>query len=119
MLRACGGFSSMNADYIPKQYYTIGEVAKELDLTTSQIRFWETEFKEVKPKKNRKGNRVYTPADIVVLRRIHYLLKVKQYTISGAKEKLKQDHTEIDQEIKLQQTLLKLRTFLLELKDSL
>ncbi len=110
---------SENADYIQKQYYTIGEVANELELTTSQIRFWETEFKEVSPKKNRKGNRVYTPDDIIVLRRIHYLLKVKQYTINGAKEKLKQDHTEIDQQIQLQETLLKLKTFLLELKDSL
>lgn len=106
-------------DYIPKQYYTIGEVAKELDLTTSLIRFWETEFKEVNPKKNRKGNRVYTPADIEVLRQIHYLLKIKQYTIKGAKEKLKHDHSEIDEQIRLQETLLKLKAFLLELKDSL
>ena len=105
--------------YRPKQYYTIGEVAKELDLTTSQIRFWEKEFKEVNPKKNRKGNRVYTPEDIVILRRIRYLLKVKQYTIKGAKEMLKQDENDIDEQIHLQETLLKLRTFLLELKDSL
>lgn len=106
-------------DYIPKQYYTIGEVAKELDLTTSLIRFWETEFKEVNPKKNRKGNRVYTPDDIEVIRRIQYLLKVKQYTIKGAKEKLKHDQSEIDEQIRIQETLLKLKAFLLELKDSL
>lgn len=106
-------------DYITKQYYTIGEVAKELDLTTSLIRFWETEFKEVNPKKNRKGNRVYTPDDIETLRRIQFLLKVKQYTIKGAKEKLKQDHDEVDQQMHLQETLLKLKAFLLELKESL
>lgn len=104
---------------IKKQYYTIGEVAKELDLTTSLIRFWETEFKEVNPKKNRKGNRVYTIKDIETLRRIHFLLKVKKYTIKGAKERLSVDYERIDQERQLRETLLKLRSFLLELKESL
>jgi len=104
---------------IPRQYYTIGEVARELDLTTSLIRFWETEFKEIKPKKNRKGNRVYTAKDIEILRRIHYLLKIRKYTIKGAKERLQQDNHEVEQEMHLRDTLLKLRTFLLELKESL
>ncbi len=108
-----------NADYISKQYYTIGEVAKELDLTTSLIRFWETEFKEVNPKKNRKGNRVYTPKDIEVIKKIHYLLKVKQYTIKGAREQLQNADETIVAELQTRDTLLKVRSFLLELKDSL
>ncbi|MEM6344936.1 MAG: MerR family transcriptional regulator [Bacteroidota bacterium] len=106
-------------EIIPKQYYTIGEVAKELDLTTSLIRFWETEFREINPKKNRKGNRVYTPKDIEILRKIHYLLKVKKYTIKGAKERIRKDQKGIEEELQLRETLLKLRAFLLELKESL
>ncbi|MEO0899131.1 MAG: MerR family transcriptional regulator [Bacteroidota bacterium] len=106
-------------EHIQKQYFTIGEVAKELDLSTSLIRFWETEFREINPKKNRKGNRVYTQRDIDMLRKIHYLLKVKKFTIKGAKERLKQEQEALEKEVKVRETLLKLRTFLLELKESL
>ncbi len=109
----------MNKDIIQKQYYTIGEVAKDLDLSASLIRFWETEFKEINPKKNRKGNRVYTPKDIETLRRIKYLLKTRKYTIKGAKERLKHEEERIDQEVQLRETLLKLKRFLLEIKETL
>ncbi|MEZ4776766.1 MAG: MerR family transcriptional regulator [Bacteroidia bacterium] len=104
---------------IKKQYYTIGEVARELDLTTSLIRFWETEFREINPKKNRKGNRVYTDKDIDTLRKIHYLLKVRKFTIKGAKDRLKNENVIVEQEIQTRETLLRLKSFLLELKSSL
>lgn len=104
---------------IKKQYYTIGEVARELDLTTSLIRFWETEFREVNPKKNRKGNRMYTPKDIETLRKIRYLLKEQKFTIKGAKERMSNDPDSLESEIKTKETLLKLQSFLLELRDSL
>lgn len=110
---------SQTDEIIPKQYYTIGEVAKELDLSTSLIRFWETEFREINPKKNRKGNRVYTPRDITLLKQIHYLLKIKKYTIKGAKERMRHDAKSIEEELLVRETLLKLRGFLLELKESL
>ena len=104
---------------IKKQYYTIGEVARELDLTTSLIRFWETEFREINPKKNRKGNRVYTPKDIETLRKIQYLLKDKKYTIKGAKDRLRTELKNVETEVQIRDSLLKLRSFLLELKESL
>ena len=106
-------------DFIQKQYFTIGEVARDLDLSTSLIRFWETEFREINPKKNRKGNRVYTPKDIETLRKIRYLLKVRKYTIKGAKERLRQEGKVVEQEVQMRDTLLKMRAFLLELKESL
>lgn len=106
-------------DEIKKQYYTIGEVAKELDLSTSLIRFWETEFREINPKKNRKGNRVYTPKDIETLQQIKYLLKIRKFTIKGAKERLRLEQAQIEREVQLRATLLKLRAFMLELKDAL
>lgn len=76
---------------IKKQYYAIGEVSKRLEVQASVIRFWETEFPQIHPKKNRKGNRVYTLKDIETLEKIHYLLKVKKYTIKGAKELMESD----------------------------
>lgn len=106
-------------EYIQKQYYTIGEVARELDLSASLIRFWETEFREVNPKKNRQGNRVYTEKDIETLKKIHYLLKVKKFTIKGAKERLKREQEDLAKEVHLRETLIKMRTFLSELRDCL
>ncbi|RPG64670.1 MAG: MerR family transcriptional regulator [Flammeovirgaceae bacterium TMED290] len=76
---------------IKKKYFTIGEVAKNLKLSTSQIRFWETEFKELNPKKNSKGLRKFTEKDINILRAIQSLLKKKKFTIDGAKKNIKKE----------------------------
>ncbi|WNJ21045.1 MerR family transcriptional regulator [Pontibacter sp. G13] len=104
---------------IQKQYYTIGEVASELQLTPSLIRFWEKEFKEVRPRKNRKGVRMFTRKDIETLQKIHYLLKIKKHTIKGAQELLQDKTTELDRELHVRETLKKMHAFLLELRDSL
>ena len=68
-----------------KRYYSIGEVAKAFEVNTSLIRFWETTFDILKPKKNAKGNRKFTPQDIKNLQLIYYLVKEKGYTLEGAK----------------------------------
>ncbi len=68
-----------------KLYYTIGEVAKAFDVNASLLRHWEKEFPILKPKKNRKGNRFFTPADIENLKIIYYLVKEKGYTLDGAR----------------------------------
>ena len=109
----------MSSEEIKKQYYTIGEVARELDLSASLIRFWETEFKEIKPRKNRKGNRVYTPQDIEILQQIKYLLKIRKFTIKGAKERLNLEQKVVEQEVQIRETLLKLRAFLLDIKEGM
>ena len=72
---------------IKKVYYSIGEVAKIFDVSTSLIRFWEGEFDMLKPRKNRKGNRLFTESDIKVLQMIFHLVKEKGYTLEGAKKK--------------------------------
>ena len=66
---------------IKKKYFTIGEVASNLDLSTSQIRFWESEFDQLNPKKNSKGSRKFTDKDIETIKAIHSLLKNKKFTI--------------------------------------
>lgn len=106
-------------DEIKKQYYTIGEVSEKLDLPQSQIRFWETEFDEIKPKKNRKGNRMYTEKDIEILENIKFLLKIKKYTTKGAQEALKANKQGVSQERQMRETLIKMKDFLLNLKNIL
>ena len=74
---------------VEKLYYAIGEVAVMFDVNTSLIRFWEKEFGIIKPKKNKKGNRLFTKADIDNFKRIFILVKEKGYTLEGAKKELK------------------------------
>ena len=73
---------------IKKLYYSIGEVSEMTGLETHVLRYWETEFKELKPRKNRAGRRAYTSEDILIVERIQYLLKQNKFTIEGAKKVL-------------------------------
>lgn len=72
-----------------KLYYSIGEVADIFGVNASLIRFWEKEFDAIKPKKNAKGDRKFSPKDIETIHKIHDLVKVKGYTLDGAKKSLK------------------------------
>ncbi|NBC58137.1 MAG: MerR family transcriptional regulator [Bacteroidetes bacterium] len=72
-----------------KLYYNIGEVAKAFEVNTSLIRFWEKEFDIIKPKKNAKGNRKFTPEDIKNFELIYHLVKERGFTLDGAKQHLK------------------------------
>jgi len=74
-----------------KRYYAIGEVAEAFDVNTSLIRFWEKEFDAIKPKKNAKGNRLFTPQDIKNLELIYHLVKERGFTLEGAKIHLKEE----------------------------
>lgn len=106
-----------NDGEIQKSYYAIGEVEKIVGVPASTLRHWEKEFDMLKPKKNRRGNRAYTPKDIALLKRIYYFLNVAEYTTSGALRKLKAK--EASPEEQARDTLLKLRSFLVELKETL
>ncbi len=74
-----------------KRYYSIGEVAKAFNVNNSLIRFWESEFDVLKPKKNAKGNRKFTPEDIKHLKFIYHLVKERGFTLEGAKTHLKEE----------------------------
>ncbi|HLG32406.1 MAG TPA: MerR family transcriptional regulator [Ignavibacteriaceae bacterium] len=71
---------------IKKLYYSISEVSKITDIEQYVLRYWETEFEELKPQKNRAGNRIYTNKDIQLILYIKELLREKKYTIEGAKK---------------------------------
>ena len=81
----------MHIDLPEKRYYKIGEVAKAFGVNTSLIRFWEKEFEIIKPKKNKKGNRLFTPEDIKNFKLIYNLVKERGFTLDGAKQKLKKN----------------------------
>ncbi|HRP31043.1 MAG TPA: MerR family transcriptional regulator [Agriterribacter sp.] len=102
-----------------KQYYSIGAVAAMFNLNTSLLRYWETEFDILKPRKNRKGDRHFRPEDIKNLKLIHHLLRKRKYTIEGAKSYLKKNKSGAQQNFDLIQRLEKLKGFLLELKAGL
>ncbi len=74
---------------LKKLYYSMGEVSKMFDVNASLIRFWEKEFSIIKPKKNKKGNRLFTQKDIKNFQIIYQLVKVEGYTLEGAKQRLK------------------------------
>ncbi len=78
----------MATETLDKLYYTIGEVASLLSISTSKIRFWEGEFDHLRPKKNARGDRRYTQKDIEAIRQIVHLVKEKGYTLQGAKDYL-------------------------------
>jgi DNA-binding transcriptional MerR regulator len=88
-------------------------------VNTSLIRFWEKEFDILKPKKNKKGNRLFTRTDIEHLHLIYYLVKERGYTLEGAKQKLKDNKQDIVNNHELVKSLTKIKDFLLELKKTL
>ncbi|MCK4407636.1 MAG: MerR family transcriptional regulator [Bacteroidales bacterium] len=100
-------------------YYSIGEVAKMFNVNTSLIRFWEKEFDIIKPKKNKKGNRLFTQQDVDNFYVIYNLVKERGYTLQGAKEKLKKNKDDTIKNIEIVKSLNKVKKFLLEIKKEL
>lgn len=102
-----------------KLYYSIGEVAKMFDVNASLIRFWEKEFDIIKPKKNKKGDRMFTAEDVENFRAIYHLVKERGYTLQGAREKLKKNKKETFDNVEMVKSLEKVKAFLLEVKKGL
>lgn len=102
-----------------KQYYGIGEVAEMFHVNASLIRYWENEFDVLKPKKNRKGDRLFRPEDIRNLQLIYHLLRERKFTIEGVRKKLKDEKKITDQRFEMVQSLQKIRRFLVQLKEQL
>lgn len=100
-----------------KLYYSIGEVAKAFDVNASLIRFWEKEFDILKPKKNKKGNRYFTPEDIKNLKIIYHLVKERGYTLEGAKIALEEKES-IKDDVELISRMEYIRAELVKLKES-
>ncbi len=104
---------------IEKLYYSIGEVAEMLDVPVSTVRFWENEFDILKPMKNKKGNRLFTAADIKNLRIIHHLVKREGMTLAGAKKKVSEKWEETDYKFEINESLQKIKSMLLDIRDDI
>lgn len=104
---------------ITKLYYSISEVADMFEVNTSLIRFWESEFDIIKPKKNKRGNRMFTTNDIDNFHLIFNLVKEQGYTLTGAKDKIKNSHDSLQDTWEVTKSLKNIRKFLLDLKQEL
>ena len=103
----------------PKLYYSIGEVSNMFNVNTSLIRFWEREFEILRPKKNAKGNRLFTQEDVENLKIIFHLVKERGFTLDGAKKKMRENKNGVDHNVKVIDSLKRIRMFLEELKEQL
>jgi DNA-binding transcriptional MerR regulator len=104
---------------ITKLYYSMGDVTRMFDVNASQIRFYEREFEILQPKKNKKGNRLFSPDDVENLKIIFTLLKEKGFTLQGAKDHLKNNKGEVKENQKVIDSLERLKQFLLEVREQL
>ncbi|MFP4088683.1 MAG: MerR family transcriptional regulator [Cyclobacteriaceae bacterium] len=104
---------------IEKKYFSIGEVAEQLNIAPSQIRFWESEFDVIKPQKSRSGKRQFTKEDIEKIRLVYHLVKEKGYTLQGAKQMLKNKPNALKSKMEMIESLQEVKEFLLDLRQSL
>jgi DNA-binding transcriptional MerR regulator len=104
---------------ITKHFYSIGEVAEMFGVNASLIRYWENEFDNIKPAKNKKGNRLFTKEDIDQVRLVYYLVKERGMTLNGARQKIKANKGEAVEELQVVERLKKIREMLVEIKEEL
>jgi DNA-binding transcriptional MerR regulator len=109
----------MHINLPEKRYYGIGEVAKAFDVNTSLIRFWEKEFDVLRPKKNAKGNRKFTPEDITNLKFIYHLVRERGFTLEGAKTHLKEEKQKSLDTFEIISKLEDVKAQLLKIKEQL
>ena len=108
-----------NTSHKTRLFYKIGEVARMFNVNISAIRFWEKEFDILKPKKNKKGNRLFTNKDVKNIQIIHHLLKKRGFTVEGAKKKLRENKSDTINNVEIIAHLQDVRKFLVSLKEAL
>ena len=109
----------MKVELPEKRYYSIGEVAEAFNVNPSLIRYWETEFSILNPKKNSKGNRKFTAQDIENFKHIYFLVKEKGYTIEGARTYIKNDKKKPLDTLGIINKLKEIRSRLIKIKEQL
>ena len=110
----------MHIDLSPdKRYYSIGEIAKAFNVNASLIRFWDKEFDILKPKKNAKGNRMFTPEDVKNLQLIYHLVKERGFTLDGARTHLKEGQKKTLDKFEIISKLESIKSQLTDIKNHL
>ena len=102
-----------------KIYYTMGEVSEMFDVNPSLIRFWEQKFDILKPDKNKKGNRLFTPKDVENLKLIYHLVKENGMTLAGAAKRLRDNREGVERNLEIIEKLQGMRALLLEVREEL
>ncbi len=102
-----------------KIYYSMGEISEMLDVNPSLIRYWEKQFPVIKPDRNKKGNRLFTPKDVENFKLIYHLVKERGMTIEGAKKSLKVSRDSYSRDAELLERLQRVRSMLLEVREEL
>lgn len=109
----------MQLELAEKRYYSIGELAKAFNVNASLIRFWDKEFDVLKPKKNAKGNRMFTPEDVKNLQLIYHLVKERGFTLEGAKVHLKAAQKKSLDKMEIVKKLEAIKANLINIKNEL
>ena len=109
----------MHIDLPDKRYYKIGEVAKAFGVNSSLIRFWDKEFEIINPKKNAKGDRLFTKEDVNNFKIIYNLVKERGFTLDGAKQKLKNNPTKVVSNQEIISRLEAVKAELIKIKNQL
>lgn len=104
---------------VEKLYYSIGEVASMFNVNASLIRYWEKEFDVLQPKKNKKGNRLFTSKDIDNIYIIYHLVKERGMTLKGVKKKLKENREDTINNVGVVKSLQIIKNLLLEIREGL
>ena len=102
-----------------KLLYSMGEVTEMFDVNASLIRYWESKFDCIKPHKNKKGNRMFTPSDVENLKLIYHLVKEKGMTLEGANMAMKRRGKSVRRDVSILERLQHIRAMLMEVKESL
>ena len=110
---------ALNNKATEKLFYKISEVAKMFEVNISTVRYWEKEFDILKPKKNKKGNRIFTRKDFENLKIIHHLTKERGFTLKGAKKKLRENKTDTINNVEIINHLKNMRQFLVDFRAEL
>lgn len=104
---------------VEKLYYSIGEVASMFNVNASLIRYWEKEFDVLQPKKNKKGNRLFTSKDVDNIYIIYHLVKERGMTLKGVKKKLKENREDTINNVEVVKSLQNIKNLLLEIREGL
>lgn len=102
-----------------KLLYSMGEVTEMFDVNASLIRYWESKFDCIKPHKNKKGNRMFTPSDIENFKLIYHLVKEKGMTLEGANSAMKRRNKSVKRDVSILERLQNIRAMLVEVRESL
>ncbi|MBQ6940063.1 MAG: MerR family transcriptional regulator [Alistipes sp.] len=102
-----------------KLLYSMGEVTEMFDVNASLIRYWESKFDCIKPHKNKKGNRMFTPSDVENFKLIYHLVKEKGMTLEGANMAMRKRGNKVRSEISILERLQSIRAMLVEIRESL